>query len=125
MGAAAQKGASRCSGCVTGHPSPPDAFALATMIAFGGPGRPASAAAHPYAVYHSSHNDLTPLRGYRGLIGFALLSMPPRKEKKDIPERTLWYRITQIGYSNKSSRRYPYKGDKEKQEAFKKGALRK
>ena len=72
------KGASRCSGCVTGHPSPPDAFALATMIAFGGPGRPASAAAHPYAVHPSSHNDLTPLRSYRGLIGFALLSMPLR-----------------------------------------------
>ena len=50
------------------------------MIAFGGPGRPASAAAHPYAVHPSSHNDLTPLRGYRGLIGFALLSMPPRKD---------------------------------------------
>ena len=75
------KGASRCSGCVTGHPSPPDAFALATMIAFGGPSRPASAAAHPYAVHPSSHNDLTPLRGYRGLIGFALLSMPPRRIK--------------------------------------------
>jgi len=46
------------------------------------------------------------------------------EEKKDIPESTLWYRITQIGYSNKSSRPYPYRGDKEKQEAFKKGALR-
>src|SRR5215217_2835691 len=74
----ARHGVSRCSGCVTGHPSPPDAFALATMIAFGGPSRPASTAAHPYAVHHSSHNDLTPLRGYRGLIGFASLSMPPR-----------------------------------------------
>ena len=47
------------------------------------------------------------------------------EEKKDIPESTLWYRMTQIGYSNKSSRPYPYKGDKEQQEAFKKGALRK
>ena len=45
------------------------------------------------------------------------------EEKKDIPESTLWYRITQIGYSNKSSRPYPYKGDREKQEMFKKGAL--
>jgi hypothetical protein len=45
------------------------------------------------------------------------------EEKKDIPESTLCYRITQIGYSNKSSRPYPYKGDKEKQETFKKGAL--
>jgi transposase len=45
------------------------------------------------------------------------------EEKKDIPESTLWYRITQIGYSNKSSRPFPYKGDREKQEEFKKGAL--
>ena len=47
------------------------------------------------------------------------------EEKKDIPESTLWYRIRQLGYSNKSSRPYPYQGDKEKQEEFKKGALRK
>lgn len=46
-----------------------------------------------------------------------------KEENKDIPESTLWYRITQIGYSNKSSRPYPYKGDKKKQEEFKKGAL--
>lgn len=57
---------------------PPDAFALATIIAFGSLVRPASAAAYPYAVHHSSHNDLTPLRGYREFIGFASLSMPPR-----------------------------------------------
>ena len=37
--------------------------------------------AHHYTVHHSSHSDLTPLRGYRprGLIGFVSLSMPPRK----------------------------------------------
>lgn len=44
-----------------------------------------------------------------------------KNEQKDIPERTVWYRITQIGYSHKSSRPYPYKGDKKKQEIFKKG----
>lgn len=42
-------------------------------------------------------------------------------EKIIVPESTVWYRITQIGYSHKSSRPYPYKGDPQKQEAFKKG----
>ena len=40
-----------------------------------------------------------------------------------IPKTTLWYRMIQIGYSNKSSRPYPYKGDSKKQEEFKKRAL--
>lgn len=47
-----------------------------------------------------------------------------KEEKEDVPESTVWYRVTQIGYSNKSSRPYPYKGDKEKQDSFKKGASR-
>lgn len=46
-----------------------------------------------------------------------------KEEKKIIPESTIWYRVIQIGYSHKSSRPYPYKGDKEKQERFKKRAL--
>ena len=48
------------------------------------------------------------------------------KEKEDtkIPLSTLWYRVTQLGYSHKSSRPYPYKGNKEKQEKFKKRASR-
>lgn len=40
--------------------------------------------------------------------------------QQDIPASTIWYRIRQIGYSNKSSRPYPYKGDQAKQAAFKK-----
>ena len=44
------------------------------------------------------------------------------KYKKDIPEQTVWYHIDKQGYSYKSARPHPYKGDKEKQEAFKKGA---
>jgi transposase len=44
-----------------------------------------------------------------------------KNKKKTIPEQTIWYRMTQIRYSHKSSRPYPYKGDKEKQEVFKKG----
>lgn len=47
-----------------------------------------------------------------------------KNEKIKIPESTIWYRIIQLGYSNKSSRPYPYKGDKEKQEEFKKRASR-
>ena len=42
--------------------------------------------------------------------------------KKDIPEQTVWYRMDQLKYSYKSSRPHPVKGDKEKQESFKKGA---
>lgn len=44
-----------------------------------------------------------------------------KEEKESIPESTVWYRVGQIGYSHKSSRPYPYKGDKEKQDSFKKG----
>lgn len=43
-------------------------------------------------------------------------------EKVEIPEVTCWYRMTQLGYSYKSSRPYPYQGDKKKQEQFKKRA---
>jgi transposase len=42
-------------------------------------------------------------------------------EKLTIPESTVWYRVTQIGYSHKSSRPHPYQGDPEKQNTFKKG----
>lgn len=44
-------------------------------------------------------------------------------EKVDIPEITVWYRMDKLKYSYKSSRPHPYKGDKEKQDSFKKGAL--
>jgi len=44
-----------------------------------------------------------------------------KKEKEvEIPSQSIWYRITQLGYSHKSSRPFPYKGDREKQEEFKK-----
>ena len=39
-----------------------------------------------------------------------------------IPEQTVWYRMDQLGYSYKSARPHPVKGNKEKQEVFKKGA---
>ena len=38
----------------------------------------------------------------------------------EIPARTIQARVKKNGYSFKSSRPSPYKGDKEKQEAFKK-----
>ncbi len=41
----------------------------------------------------------------------------------DIPEQTVWYRMDQLNYSYKSARPHPVKGNKEKQEVFKKGAL--
>ena len=42
-------------------------------------------------------------------------------KKTDIPENTVWYRMADLKYSYKSARPHPYKGDTEKQEAFKKG----
>lgn len=44
------------------------------------------------------------------------------KYKKDIPENTVWYHMTDLDYSYKSARPHPCKGNKEAQEAFKKGA---
>lgn len=44
-----------------------------------------------------------------------------KHHKKDIPEQTVWYRMDQLNYSYKSARPHPVKGDKEKQESFKKG----
>ena len=41
---------------------------------------------------------------------------------KDIPEQTVWYRMDQLRYSYKSARPHPVQGNKEKQNAFKKGA---
>lgn len=41
---------------------------------------------------------------------------------KDIPEQTVWYRMDQLNYSYKSARPHPVQGNKEKQDAFKKGA---
>ena len=43
-----------------------------------------------------------------------------------IPEQTIWYHLVEIlGFSYKSARPHPYKGDRERQESFKKGALQK
>lgn len=44
-------------------------------------------------------------------------------KKKDIPEQTVWYRMDQLNYSYKSARPHPVQGNKEKQDAFKKGGL--
>ena len=45
--------------------------------------------------------------------------------KKTIPLQTIWYNVIVLGFSYKSARHHPYKGDKERQESFKKGALQK
>lgn len=42
--------------------------------------------------------------------------------RQDIPEQTVWYRLNALRYSYKSARPHPFKGDAEKQAAFKKGA---
>jgi len=43
---------------------------------------------------------------------------------EDVPEETMRMRVIRAGYSHKSNRPSPYKGDKDKQEAFKKTDLR-
>ncbi len=45
------------------------------------------------------------------------------RHKKDIPEQTVWYRMDQLKYSYKGARPHPVQGNKDKQDAFKKGAL--
>lgn len=45
------------------------------------------------------------------------------KYKKEIPEQTVWYHLDKLGFSYKSARPHPYKGDRDKQASFKKGAL--
>lgn len=45
--------------------------------------------------------------------------------QKNIPEQTVWYHLNKLGFSYKSARPHPYKGDKERQMAFKKGVFRK
>lgn len=41
----------------------------------------------------------------------------------NIPGQTVWYHLDQLGYSYKSARPHPLKGDKERQKAFKKRGL--
>ena len=43
-------------------------------------------------------------------------------KKVNIPEQTVWYRMNQLNYSYKSARPHPAEGNRQKQEAFKKGA---
>jgi transposase len=42
--------------------------------------------------------------------------------KENVPENTVWYHLKRLNYSHKSARPHPYKGNKERQETFKKGA---
>ena len=46
-----------------------------------------------------------------------------KKYSKVIPLQTIWYHLCLLEFSYKSSRPHPYKGDKERQELFKKRAL--
>lgn len=46
-----------------------------------------------------------------------------KKYCKVIPLQTIWYHLCLLEFSYKSSRPHPYKGDIQRQESFKKGAL--
>lgn len=39
----------------------------------------------------------------------------------EIPENTVWYRVRDLGFSHKSARPHPYRGDRKRQVAFKRG----
>jgi transposase len=45
------------------------------------------------------------------------------KYKEMVPEQTIWYHLDILGFSYKSSRPHPYKGDLKRQESFKKTVL--
>ncbi len=45
-----------------------------------------------------------------------------KKYAKTIPLQTIWHHLCLLEFSYKSSRPHPYKGDKKRQESFKKGA---
>lgn len=45
------------------------------------------------------------------------------KYQQSIPEQTVWYHLDKLGFSYKSARPHPYKGNKEQQDSFKKRAL--
>lgn len=45
------------------------------------------------------------------------------KYSKTVPRQTIWYHLCLLDFSYKSSRPHPYKGDKKRQESFKKGVL--
>jgi transposase len=45
-----------------------------------------------------------------------------KKYHKTIPQQTIWYHLCLKKFSYKSSRPHPYKGNREQQELFKKGA---
>lgn len=47
------------------------------------------------------------------------------KYKETIPEQTVWYHLHMLGFSYKSARPHPYKGDRKRQESFKKGVSQK
>lgn len=45
-----------------------------------------------------------------------------KRFRVEIPENTVWYRVRDLGFSHKSARPHPYRGDRKRQAAFKKGA---
>jgi transposase len=59
----------------------------------------------------------------KGYWSIPLMQKWIEKEHKEIiPEQTVWYHIRKENYTYKSSRPHPMLGNKDKQEAFKKGA---
>ena len=46
-----------------------------------------------------------------------------KHKDKNIPYNTVWYHMHGLEYTYKSARPHPYKGEKDKQESFKKGGF--
>ena len=69
-------------------------------------------------IFIKLFNELDSMKEYWSII--KMQKFIKDEYKIDIPNETLRMRVKRAGYSYKSNRPSPYKGDKEKQESFKK-----
>jgi len=84
-------------------------------------GRPEGNPKWDRAIFDALANEIDTKKGYWSV---PLMRQWIREHfKKDIPENTVWYHMTNLEYSYKSARPHPAQGNREKHDAFKKGAL--
>jgi transposase len=86
-------------------------------------GRPAGGLKRGTNIFDNLTKEIERKKGYWSIP--LMHKWIKEHEQSDIPEITIWYRMDKLKYSYKSSRPHPYKGDKEKQDSFKKGELQK
>lgn len=81
-------------------------------------GRPSGHYKWDESIFSELTKEITKTNGYWSIP--KMQKWIKDNHKKEIPEQTVWYRLNDLGFSYKSSRPHPYKGDKNKQEEFKK-----